>query len=701
MKVRHFLRWVGNRCLVASAIGRHCVRASCAIVACASITAAPTSSRATTLPAPWLPSPPGPAHCVAGQQRVELSNSALRFEVSIGAHSLHPVALDNRFSGARHPLNGELFSVLPRGGKPLDASRFELIGAVRCRAINARPDSVRAAERHAAAAIEANLREKSSGLEVIWRAVLRDDANYIREEMQFKSARSIDLASISLIDLQLADAWVDGATDGSPIIADDLFLGFEHPMARSQVVDGRAIASIKRALPLRAGVAANYSAVLGVVPRGQLRRGFQAYLENERATPFRTFLHYNSWYDIGYFTPYTEREALAVIDAYGKHLVRDRGVVIDSFLFDDGWDDHQKLWQFSKDFPRGFTPLREETAKFGAAPGVWLSPWGGYGPPRKERLAAARAAGYEVDDQGIALSGTKYYKLFHQVAMDLVRKYGVNQFKLDGTGSPDKVTPGSEFDSDFAAAIALIDDLRAARADLFINLTTGTWPSPFWLRTADSIWRGGEDHLFAGRGRDRQRWITYRDADTYGGIVRQGPLFPLNSLMLHGIIYARKADGLNSDPGGDFDDEVWSYFATGTGLQEMYISPDLLSDKNWDDLARAAKWARSRAAVLRDSHWIGGDPARAEVYGQASWTPGRAIVALRNPAEHSQSFALDLKQDLELPQGSAQDWIATPVFGGGATQSWRADQVVHVVLQPFEVRVWDLVAGPAGAAQPR
>ena len=40
--------------------------------------------------------------------------------------------------------------------------------------------------------------------------------------------------------------------------------------------------------------------------------------------------------------------------------------------------------------------------KFGAEPGVWLSPWGGYGPPRKERLAAAKAGGYEVDDQGIA-----------------------------------------------------------------------------------------------------------------------------------------------------------------------------------------------------------------------------------------------------------------------------------------------------------
>ena len=97
-------------------------------------------------------------------------------------------------------------------------------------------------------------------------------------------------------------------------------------MASAQVIGGRATAMLRRALPLRAGVAADYSAVLGVAPRGQLRRGFAAYLENERAHPFRTFLHYNSWYDIGYFTPYSQDDALRVIAAYGQQLVRDRGV---------------------------------------------------------------------------------------------------------------------------------------------------------------------------------------------------------------------------------------------------------------------------------------------------------------------------------------------------------------------------------------
>ena len=97
----------------------------------------------------------------------------------------------------------------------------------------------------------------------------------------------------------------------------------------------------------------------------------------------------------------------------------------------------------------------------------------------------------------------------------------------------------AHFDSDFAAAIYLIGELRALKPDLYINLTTGTYPSPFWLRYADSIWRGGEDHDFLGVGPKREQWITYRDADTYEHVVLRGPLYPLNSLMLHGIIYAK------------------------------------------------------------------------------------------------------------------------------------------------------------------
>ena len=65
---------------------------------------------------------------------------------------------------------------------------------------------------------------------------------------------------------------------------------------------------------------------------------------------------------------------------------------------------------------------------------------------------------------------------------------------------------------------------------------------------------------------------------------------------------------LNTDPGNDFRNEVRSYFGTGTQLQEMYITPSLLTDAKLGRPCRGRTWSRANADVLRDTHWIGGDP---------------------------------------------------------------------------------------------
>ena len=367
-----------------------------------------------------------------------------------------------------------------------------------------------------------------------------------------------------------------------------------------------------------------------------------------------------------------------------------RGVTLDSFLFDDGWDDHNDLWKIRADFKDGFTPLQKAAAEYGTAPGVWLSPWGGYGHPKDERVAAAKKGGYELADGLLALSGPKYYKLFHDATTEMVTRYGVNQFKFDGTGNADHVVEGSAFSSDFDAAIHLISDLRQLKPDIFINLTTGTYPSPFWLVYADSIWRGGWDTQGEGVGTKRERWITYRDADTYDEVVKQGRLYPLNSLMLHGIVYARQETeaGLSTDPGNDFANEVRSYFGEGTQLQEMYITPTLLTPANWDVLAEAAKWSRRNASTLVDTHWIGGDPRWLQVYGWAAWSPRKAILTLRNPSDHAQEIALDIDQAFELPSGAPRHYIARSPWADSAAQpaiTLNAGTPHTFHLEPFQV----------------
>ena len=97
------------------------------------------------------------------------------------------------------------------------------------------------------------------------------------------------------------------------------------------------------------------------------------------------------------------------------------------------------------------------------------------------------------------------------------------------------------------------------------------------------------------------------------------------------MIFATHAKHLDSDPQDDFRDEVRSYFGTGTQLQEMYITPQLLRDGDWDTIAECARWSRAHAGTLADSHWVGGDPARLEPYGWAAWSPQRCDADAAEP----------------------------------------------------------------------
>ena len=146
-----------------------------------------------------------------------------------------------------------------------------------------------------------------------------------------------------------------------------------------------------------------------------------------------------------------------------RELTEKRGVKLDSFLFDDGWDKHESLWKFNSGFPDGFTPVKD--AAESTVPILVYGCRRGAATPSRSRSGSRLAkAGYEIVGGGYALSGPKYYAAFRDVVPRDDQKYGVNQFKFDGTGNVDSVFPGSQFDSDFSAAIHLIGELRAARS---------------------------------------------------------------------------------------------------------------------------------------------------------------------------------------------------------------------------------------------
>ena len=307
-----------------------------------------------------------------------LGNDVIAMTWSASGGALRAVRLDDRRGGRTLDLPPDVFTLTLADGATVHSSDLRLADPPRAEALDSHASAARRAEQLPGRAIAATLTDPAGRLRARWRAMLRDGSHYIRWELTLEAmGGELALREVALLDLPLAGASVVGTVAGSPIVAGNIFLAVEHPLATATVTDGRARAFLPRHLPLRPGVPLTVSAVIGTTAAGELRRGVLQYLERERAHPYRPFLHYNSWYDLGYFTKYDAAQALAVIAAFGEELHVKRGVTLDSFLFDDGWDDTSRLWHFHKGFPHGFAPLQRAAARYGAAPGVWLSPWGG------------------------------------------------------------------------------------------------------------------------------------------------------------------------------------------------------------------------------------------------------------------------------------------------------------------------------------
>ncbi len=477
----------------------------------------------------------------------------------------------------------------------------------------------------------------------------------------------------------------DGATDGERVGNTDgavavfpskrVFVGVENPMTKLVVENGRATATLPRNYEIAPQETWTFTWAKGTYRDGQLRRDFQAYLNRERAHPYRVLPHYNSWYDINinrndlpWQKRMNEAEALGVMQAFRKEMGA-RGVFIDSYLWDDGWDDWNSLWDFHPGFPNGFRRLADEAHKNkGASIGAWMSPCGGYGGSHAARVRYAKGKGIIApNDSLLRMSSPTYYKAFRDRVLAMIRDYDMNIFKFDRMGvGHDCDGAGPEYAPDMDAIVRLIGEMRQAKQDVFVNATVGTWASPYWVMFADSIWRGDGDFGQRGEGRARQKWITYRDNQIHDRFVAKSPLFPLNSMMSHGIIVTRNGPpnctDVSDSPAStqDFADEVWMSVACGTGLQEYYISPSLMHKSWWDILADGVKWLKENESTLLDVHWVGGDPDGAnggEVYGYASYGKGKkaskGIVILRNPSSKPQTFKASLATLLELTKKDA------------------------------------------------
>lgn len=521
-----------------------------------------------------------------------------------------------------------------------------------------------------------------------------------------------------------------GTSPGSP----GLWLALEHPRARCKVQTVRQEALPKwrtveceLRLPQKGKAGLDITGSMGIFEDGehsQLRRVFHGYLQAVRGRPFGQVLHYNSWYDLAsermsHSHLMTEGSCSERIKAFNANLSANGGPPLDAFLLDDGWDDWDTLWEVDgKRFPKGFAGLQQEAQRWKTRLGVWMSPFGGYGKAGSKRLQYGSRHSFERSSRGgFSLAGEKYFATFQGVVQKRIRE-GFGLFKFDGLGGGLGQSGGEPYMEDFEAVLTLIQGIRATsnvsgHGDVWVSLTIGTWPSPFWLLWGDSIWRDGPDVGQEGGGPQRERWLTFRDA-ALRRASKRGLLFPMTAFMQHGVVWShsRETDEMwpaSKDDVLDFCKEAVTFFLSGTGLQELYLQLELMTPRHWRALAAASSYARRNAALLRDAHAIGGYPVTGQLYGAASFVAAseaaQGLLWWRNPTDRAQQLSFRLGDVLELPQrllspSGRRCWQLRPLLlpgaeclgeapAGHAQKLWGPQEEISLELEAFAVHAWE------------
>ena len=423
---------------------------------------------------------------------------------------------------------------------------------------------------------------------------------------------------------------------GQPLFGDGFFAGVEHPMAENLATEAGAACALPLAVDLGAEPYRTPATVLGA---GGLD-DFWDYVDTLRPVSPRLVTLSNNWYHLGAPVTMDEASVRAEVDGFAGVAER-HGLQLDFVALDDGWegdwDAGTGLWgrMAPSRFPSGLPVL-------GAKIGLWLSAFGGYGARRDARLAEARRQGFEIDRQAnlLCAAGTRYRAHLVEV-LTRWTEAGVGYWKLDGMSFTCAETDHGHITGAGArtAQADLFGDLvrviRDIRPDAVVAFTIGSHPSPWWLSAVDFVWRGGLDDTAARHPGSRlDRFDTYIDTCLQ---AYRPAAFPVSALVTFSIVESEAASYRGDDSGAEgWARHCWLAAGRGTLHQDLYVSPDSLTEAEWAVLAEALAWERRHEDVLARSRLVLGDPSAGEVYGFVARRGGHAIACLRNPSDRPQ-----------------------------------------------------------------
>jgi len=496
------------------------------------------------------------------------------------------------------------------------------------------------------------------------------------------------------------------------------FFGLEYPgsvnlVARTEdeknlISCGQEIGEKIGAVPLE-----SEWSVLAATPDEFVKTWFMKYVDEIRVKKLEPFTLYNSWYDlrsadypkVSPENVMDEKNSMRIIDLIRKNFVEKNNIKLDAFVLDDGWDVYKSDWELrTEQFPNGFTPLVEELKKMNTSLGLWFGPSGGYSF-RMERINWMRDHGYETTGKGkdfemLCLAGKKYSALFDKRIGEMIKKYNAGFFKWDGIQfACNEPSHGHPIDiySRRAVIESLIEKVNTARSlnpNIYLNITSGTWLSPWWVKYANQIWMDGGDYGYADVPSisPRDAAITYRDMVLHEDFLEKDLWFPVANLMTHGIIKGKlQMLGGEEEPIEKFTDESLIYFARGVSMWELYISPDVMTDQEWSAISESIRWARSRFDLLKETFMVGGDPKKGETYGYVHYKEGKGIVVARNPLITKSELRIKLDpalgysknlDSLVLERTYPTRWISPKLYS--------SEDKIDLSLDGYETAVYEI-----------
>ncbi len=548
---------------------------------------------------------------------------------------------------------------------------------------------------------------------------VRDDEPYIRKWIEISdSSEGIHfLDRINVEDFEFNDPKFSHGEFGQPVFNNDIFLAVEYP-AVENLIDGK---HVKIGYIVGEKVSKNkiisYPSIIGVSPSTEkLEQKFMSYVDSIKVKGTRPFLLYNSWYDLrnpaiaeSPESIMNEKNVLERIESFKKYMYEKHDIRLDAFVLDDGWDNYNSIWEIdTRHLPNKFTPFLYPLKEMHTSLGIWASPFCGYSN-RDLRVKWGSEHGYEKTGDFLCFAGKNYKVQFEKKMVEYTKEFNIGYFKWDGfllaCNEPDHGhLPGVYSREELISTyIHMMQSVRKINPDIFINITVGSWLSPWWLQYADCIWMQGEDYAYAEdvpSMNPRDKAITYRDAVLWDNFQNQKLLFPISSLMTHGIIKGRlnflggKNEALDS-----FSNEVMMYFGRGVMMWELYVSPDLLSDAEWDAISNSLKWVKANKDVLSRTKMILGDPLKREPYGYVHLTKEKGIVLLRNPYVDAKEVTVKLDQSIgEMSTDEEYFVIIVYPYNKVLTEKFSFPGELTFNLGSYEIVLFELI--PANQIQP-